>query len=328
MTPKENMLRVLRHDAPEWVPNGLEAICCIPQPVEERPEQPRADVFGVIWDLEEGAKGGTYPALDRYVIRDLSRWCEQITIPTVEDVDWVGLKRVVDGCDRKTQFLMGYTHMGLFERSCLLLGMENALMAYLAEPKLLDELLDALADYKIRQIEAIIECFQPDMYWYGDDWGHQHGLFLPPDVWRRSVKKHTKRIFEVIKGHNLILHLHSCGKIEEIFADVIEIGVDVWNPCQPCNRLASLKDKFGDKITFCGGIDSQFVLDRPGVTPEEVRAEVRARIDQLAVGGGYIASPSHSVPYDQELLDAMNNEIATYGRTFYTKRAGMKSRGN
>ena len=59
------------------------------------------------------------------------------------------------------------------------------------------------------------------------------------------------------------------------------------------------------------------MLDRDGVTPDEVRAEVRKRIDQMAAGGGYVAAPSHSVPYDEVLLNAMNDEIETYGRHIY-----------
>mgnify|MGYP000889444282 FL=1 len=59
------------------------------------------------------------------------------------------------------------------------------------------------------------------------------------------------------------------------------------------------------------------MLARPGATADEVRREVRLRIDQLAPGGGYVAAPSHSVPYDKDLLAAMNDEIATYGRRIY-----------
>jgi len=94
--------------------------------------------------------------------------------------------------------------------------------------------------------------------------------------------------------------------------------VDIWSPCQPCNDLASLKRQYGDRVTFCGGIDSQFVLGRLGVTGEEVRREVRRRIDEMAAGGGYIASPSHpDAAYRPEVMDAMSEEIATYGRAFY-----------
>ena len=102
------------------------------------------------------------------------------------------------------------------------------------------------------------------------------------------------------------------------------MGADVWNPCQPCNDLASLKKQFAGRIAFCGGIDSQFVLDKPGVTTQEVRAEVRRRIDELANGGGYIAAPSHGVPYEQELIDAMNDEIEIYGRSVYQYEAKNK----
>ena len=53
------------------------------------------------------------------------------------------------------------------------------------------------------------------------------------------------------------------------------------------------------------------MLDRPGVTTDEVRAEVRKRIDEMAEGGGYIAAPSHSVPYDQAIREINNFKIST-----------------
>jgi uroporphyrinogen decarboxylase len=74
-----------------------------------------------------------------------------------------------------------------------------------------------------------------------------------------------------------------------------------------------MKKKHNGRIAFCGGIDSQYVLGKPGASVDEVRAEVRKRIDEMGYGGGYIAAPSHSVPYNQELVDAMNDEIAVYG---------------
>jgi len=140
-------------------------------------------------------------------------------------------------------------------------------------------------------------------------------------VWRDTVKPHTQRLYTAMKRRGLLVNQHSCGKIEAIFEDMVEMGADIWNPCQPCNDLAALKRQYGGRIAFSGGIDSQFVLNRPGATPEEVRAEVRRRIDEMAAGGGYIASPSHSVPYDRELLDAMNDEITSCGHRCYSRSA-------
>lgn len=318
LSKRDNLLRAIRHDSPQWVPNDMESVVMICSPVVERPDEAGKDAFGVDWSLEEGAKGGTYPTHDGHPITELSRWREQITMPDLDAVDWSVVKQRAAEIDREGELVSGFVEMGLFERSYLLLGMDTALMAYLTEPDLMTELVNAIADYKIALIERFDDAIEMDIIWYGDDWGTQDNLFMPPDSWREIIKPATQRIYDCLKARNIIINQHSCGKIDAIFGDMVEMGVDVWNPCQPCNDLAGLKKAFGGRIAFAGGIDSQFVLDREGVTPEEVRSEVRKRVDQLAAGGGYIAGPSHSVPYKQELLEAMNDEISIYGRSVYS----------
>jgi uroporphyrinogen decarboxylase len=214
---------------------------------------------------------------------------------------------------------MGFVEMGLFERSYLLLGMEPALIAYLTEPQEMAAMLGAIADFKIDVVAGLHKHAQIDILWYGDDWGTQSNLFIPPAIWRQTIKPHTQRIYDRARALGIVVNQHSCGRIESIVGDMVEIGAEMWNPCQPCNDLAALKLEYGKRLTFCGGIDSQFVLGRPDVTAKEVRAEVRKRIDDLAGGGGYIAAPSHSVPYDPDILHAMHDEIATYGRQVYRK---------
>lgn len=322
MTPKENILRAIRRDNPEWVPNRYEATIWFEPPIIERPYEAGFDPFGVHWSYEAEAEGGTFPTHGSEIIADLSKWREQVKIPSVDDFDWGPITAKAAECDPDNDLLMGFVHMGLFERSYLLMGMEQALMAYLTEPELMSELLNALADYKISIINRLHDCIPAmEMIWLGDDWGTQENLFLPPSVWREIVGPPTKRVYDAIHARGMLVNQHSCGKIESVFGDMVEMGADMWNPCQPCNDLAGLKREYGDRIAFCGGIDSQFVLDRPGVTPGEVRAEVRKRIDEMAYGGGYIAAPSHDVPFEQDLIDAMNDEIATYGK--YPLRAAV-----
>jgi hypothetical protein len=323
LNPKENLLRAIRRDNPEWVPDGLEATVTIASSVVERPALAGLDDFGVHWSYEAGAEGGTYPTPGGHTIEHIRRWRDQIQIPDVAALDWGDVQAQAQAVDRDTSLVMGFVEMGLFERSYLLLGMEASLMAYVTEPQEMANMLGAIADFKIEVIAALHRHAQLDILWYGDDWGTQSNLFMPPDTWRQTIKPHTKRIYDCTRALGIVVNQHSCGKIESIVGDMVEMDADMWNPCQPCNDLAELKHVHGTRLTFCGGIDSQFVLGRPGVTPSEVRAEVRKRIEDLAAGGGYIAAPSHSVPYDPAIVDAMHDEIATYGREVYRHRGRM-----
>lgn len=277
------------------------------------------DAFGAHWSFQEDAEGGTYPTVGGHPISDIHDWRQQLSLPDVSRLDWSETRSQARQVDRSRFLLEGFVEMGLFERAYLLLGMEQALMAFLTEPREMSAMLSVIADYKIALIRAFHEAAHLDMIWYGDDWGTQSNLFLPPEVWRAVIKPHTQRIYDCMRTSGIIVNQHSCGKIEAIFGDMVEMGAGMWNPCQPCNDLAALKQRYGRHVSFNGGIDSQFVLARPGVTTGEVRAEVRRRIDQLAPGGGYVAAPSHGVPYAPEIVQAMNEEIETYGREFYER---------
>ena len=313
MKPRENTLRAILRRQPMWVPCGMENVHTLKCPVVERPDRAGLDTFGVKWDYEPGAEGGTYPAAGGEVIRDISCWREQLVLPDLDQADWESVRREAESIDRDQYLLSGFVEMGLFERSYLLLGMEEALVNYLLEPGEMRALAHVLADYKIGLIERYYEAAHMDMIWYGDDWGTQTNLFLPVDVWRSILRPETQRIYDCMKRLGIIINQHSCGKIDSIVGDLVEMGADMLNPLQPCNDLAGLKQRYGDRMSFAGGIDSQFVLNRPGVTQGEVDEEVKRRISEMAAGGGYIAMPSHDVPYDPEILAAMEHAIARYG---------------
>ncbi len=317
MTKKENYLRALLIQNPEWVPREFDddVIKRIWNCIEERPERAGKDVWGVEWDYDPNAEGGAYPATRNYVITDIEDWREQIVIPDLEKADWAGAKAKVDSIDREKYIVEGYTEMGIFERSYLLMGMENALMAYYTNPEEMYDLAGAIADYKIEFLHRFIETIRPDSMMYGDDWGTQSNLFISPEKWRAIIKPHTQRIYDCIRSHGVIVKQHSCGKIESIFGDLAEMGLQGYNPCQPCNDLAKLKKMYGDKICFCGGIDSQFVLAAPNKSPQDVSDEVYKRMNELkGIHGGYLCGPSHDVPYDKAKLDAMMTAIQEYGK--------------
>ena len=94
------------------------------------------------------------------------------------------------------------------------------------------------------------------------------------------------------------MFFHSCGNVVDLIDDLVEIGVDVLNPVQvsAIGDTAELKARRGDRLTFWGGIGTQYVLPRGSV--EDVKAEVRRRIHDLAPGGGYVVASAHNAQPD------------------------------
>jgi len=320
LTKKENFLRAIRRQNPEWVPYGCENVTLVYPPVVERPAGKGKDDFGVLWDINELAEGGTYPVEGDFVITDIEDFKNQLKFPNFAKMDWSVAAKEAAAVDRDEYLIQGVSEFGVFERSYLLMGMQNALMAYYTNPDEMYELCGAIADYKIALLTKYHEVVKPDMMWYGDDWGTQNNLFIAPEIWRQIIKPHTQRVYNCMKELGIIINQHSCGKIDSVFEDICEMGADVINPCQPCNGLKELKQRFGELICFCGGVDSQFVLDNDEATPQDVTDEVIKRIYEMSLpNGGYIISPSHSVPYNKEKLDAMEKAAVEHGRKVYER---------
>jgi uroporphyrinogen decarboxylase len=114
-----------------------------------------------------------------------------------------------------------------------------------------------------------------------------------PEVWRKIYKKHYRRIFETIRAHGFVSAMHSCGRLTKILPDLIEIGLQVYHPLQPeAMDVRAAKRDFGKDITFWGGLGTQSTL--PLGTPDDVRREVRERIELFA-DGGYILAPAGAI---------------------------------
>ena len=136
------------------------------------------------------------------------------------------------------------------------------------------------------------------VYLTGTDFGMQTGPFISPNSYRELYKPFHKRINNWIHSHTpWKTFIHSCGSVVTLIEDFIEAGFDILNPVQTSAAgmdPATLKARFGNEIAFWGGgVDTQRTL--PFGTPEEVRSEVRARIEAFAPGGGFVFNPVHNV---------------------------------
>lgn len=192
----------------------------------------------------------------------------------------------------------------LFEVAWALRGMEEFLTDMLVNPGFVDELLAGITDYFLQVIERSVQ-YGIDCFAFGEDWGSQSkGLIMGPRLWRRFLKPCLARMFARVKAAGKYVHVHSDGDVSAIFPDLIEIGLDVYNPFQPeIMDVYEMKRRFGDRLTFHGGVGIQELL--PHGTPQEVKAEVHRLMREIGAGGGYILGPSHAILTDTPVQNLM-----------------------
>ncbi|MGE5529809.1 MAG: uroporphyrinogen decarboxylase family protein [Patescibacteria group bacterium] len=215
--------------------------------------------------------------------------------------------------NKEGRYFLGLVWFTLFERMWFMRGMENLLVDPLLDYESFKAFRDRMVEFNMRMIGHWLD-LGVDGIFMSDDWGSQRGLLINPADWRRLYKPCYKEMFDVIKAAGADVWMHLCGDISSIIPDLIEIGLDVYNPLQPqAVDIAWLKREFGGHLCFNGGVDVQGTL--PNGTPDEVDREVRMLISTLAdKSGGYILGTSHTVLPDTPLanLEAMVRAIGKY----------------
>jgi len=248
------------------------------------------DQFGVRWD--------------RTIDKDIGNVCNQQVAPeTLRDYRfpdpgdpsrYASYEQVLE--QREDRFVLVNFGFTLFERAWTLFGMENLLMAMVDDKRFAHELLDGILEFNLRVIERVCS-FDVDAMIFGDDWGMQTGLIMGPGAWREFIEPRIRQMYGRVRSRGKRVFIHSCGKVDKVFPELIECGVDVFNPFQPeVMDVYEIKEQYGSELSFFGGVSIQKTLPYGSVA--EVREETERLLEVVGRDGGYIAAPSHSIPAD------------------------------
>jgi len=211
--------------------------------------------------------------------------------------------------------------LGIFESACVCLrGIERLMMDLILDKPFAKALFDKVADIHIEFLRHYLDAVGEyiDVIMVSDDLGAENGPLISPELYREMLKPAQKKLWQFIKDNTkAYLFLHSCGSIPKFIPDLIEIGVDILNPIQVSAKdmdTKRLKEEFGDRLTFWGGVDTQRVL--PFGSPEEVEREVKRRIGDTAPGGGYVLTAVHNIQagVPPENICMMYDAARKYGR--------------
>jgi uroporphyrinogen decarboxylase len=313
--PDEAILRRFHACARPVLLGGSEA-----RPDLELEGEAFSDEWGVTWTKPEGGHyintDGPFCHIDNPGVHDLGK----LQWPDPSDPGrYRGLQERAKEIHEQTGYAVvlglgvGPVHQCQFVRGWAEFLSDLVVNRSFAEA-LLDRCVDIWVEITDRALEEAGD--HVDLVMFGDDVAMQRSTLVSPECYRQVIKPRHRRMTDVVKRHGKPILYHCCGSVRPVIPDLIDIGIDALNPVQVSaadmdTRL--LKREFGRDLVFWGAVDSQRVLSRG--TAEEVREEVKRRIDDLGEGGGYVLCAVHNLQADvpPENIVTMYETAMEYG---------------
>lgn len=302
LTAKENFLKCLRAEVPDWVPiYSMGVLYDGDGPPPDMLVEPRIitehrvrgggkDVWGVEYVPTDSTGGALIPSNSEFILDDITQWRDVIKAPNLEGIDWEKMCKddmAFRKIDRTSTAVCMNLHMGYFQTLMSFMGFTNGLCAMYEEPDEVKALFEYLCDFYCTVAEKYVDYCNPDIWTMMDDTAAWANPFISAAMYTEFLTPLYHRQAKLGRDRGLPISMHNCGKSEVFFDDLVKIGVTMWDPAQTCNDLVGMKKKYGNKLVIAGGWDAQGRLLEADVTYEEIYASVKKQMDLLASGGGY-----------------------------------------
>ena len=260
------------------------------------------DMWGVVWKPMSNA----FATYNEVVFHPLAqaKTLQELEAYPWPNPDWLSvshLKEDIELFNQQERRAIVFPTGGFLETAWYLRGLEQMLIDLVAQPDIAEFILmkvtHFLKEVTMRAVEAAEG--QIDIIWCASDVGIQTGMICSPETWREKLKPWHRELVEPFKRMGMKTRYHTDGSVVPIIEDLIEIGVDLLDPIQPKAAgmdAESLHARFGGRIAFYGGVDTQELL--PYGSARQVEEEVLRLIRVLGSEGGYVAAASNAVQPD------------------------------
>jgi hypothetical protein len=302
LTQKENFLRVATGQMPEYVPistfgmPGVEPLMTMADPCilgDFRGPGGGIDPWGVTFVTGEEIDFAALPKPNDFILTDVTKWRDVIKAPDYSGFDWEAAARndrqkFVKDPDQTAFVLAGYAD--LFQQFIGFMGFTEGLCAIYEETEEVEELMDYMLEHSLYITKNLLHYYKPDGYYLLDDTASKLQPFISPKIFKELLVPRYKQCLDLVREEGIPIFYHNCGRCEDLIPDMVDIGVNVWDPAQIENDLVAIKEKFGPKLAINGGYEYRMPATWPNVDEEEVRQTVRYTYDKMAPNGGFIFS--------------------------------------
>ena len=310
------MLRIYRLEEPDYMPLAMDiqGIRTVGQGQLFTLKEARwlgeideIDFFGQNWKFEPTANAYN-PDATNYIIKDVSRWREYVTIPDLDAIDWKARFEAENlVLDRENKLISVRDPIGIWERAFSMIHSNDLLPGLILEPEAMFDFFSTIADHKIKLHNYYIDYYKPDLVAMNDDYGTGQGLFMSPDTWRELIKPNLQKVIDNVLSKGLIYEHHCCGYMVPLVEEIAAMGASSWNSVHYCNDPYECKKMFNGKIAFAGGMMNTWFMDAPSTTEEQIREHVRdvtAKMlpGYLYISGGTMSNPERNAIIMDELL--------------------------
>ncbi len=251
-----------------------------------------------------------------YLEPDRDRYTEFNGVDEVSEfrwpqVSWFDYSTIAEQCEKYSDYAIVYGSPGNMDMSngtSFLIGDERFYYGIMDKDKVTLACMEKRFESCYKITEGVLQGAKGkvDILWIGDDYGSQKALRFSPAIIRELFIPGLKEMCKLGHKYDAKVMLHSCGSTREIWPDLIDAGLDIYDTIQPEAAgmdPAGLKEDFGDQICFHGTISTQQTL--PKGTAENVAEEVRRRIETVGIGGGLILAPCHNIQLDTPLKNIL-----------------------
>ena len=330
ITPRENFRRSIGREDPVWFPLSLldkitlntnDVILHTVRGMQIHSDFHKKatedyhfkDWFNTDWTWVCSA-GGAMLSPGTQLMDDITKWEKMVVFPDLSEWGFEEkAKEFMDNVYDPAKALSYDIGRGMTERLVSVMGgYTDAMEALIVEPEAVADFFEAYTDFMIRVFDVLNALYPLDIITLHDDWGTERDTFFSEKVMETLVYEPTKRLIDHIKAAGVFLEMHSCGNVTRFFPYMAELRCDIAQVQRRAVDMPKMKEKYGDKIGFCAGLEG-IDITKPPVLEEFIGA-VRKTADIYAPGGG---SYLNMFTANQEILWDACAENYCYSRELY-----------